>query len=128
MMHKLFLLVILFCFCIIAKANTNQTNLVVWAKDGERVAYTLREKPKITFTEADLVIKVKGVELYYSLENMDRFTYESNSDNTSTYWDEFSGTVDDIKNPHKIIGSRHEGCQNAVYNRKEYMGKLTMTR
>ncbi|MBQ4391703.1 MAG: T9SS type A sorting domain-containing protein [Prevotella sp.] len=56
--------------------------MVVWAKDGTKVAYALAEKPKVTFTETDLVIKTDGVEVNYSLENMARFTYEVNDETT----------------------------------------------
>lgn len=62
-------------------ADEPKTQLVVWAKDGTQVAYALAEKPKVTFTETDLVITANGVEVNYTLENMARFTYE---DNTST--------------------------------------------
>lgn len=64
-------------FCLTAMADEPKTQLVVWAKDGTKVAYALAEKPKVTFTETDLVITAKGVEVNYSLENMARFTYES---------------------------------------------------
>ena len=64
-----------------AMADNPRTQLVVWAKDGTKVAYALTEKPKITFTETDLVITSNGVEVNYALENMARFTYE---DNTAT--------------------------------------------
>lgn len=70
----------MFGFSIFAKAENNPTNLVVWAKDGTKVAYALAEKPKVTFTETDLVITAKGIEVNYSLENMARFTYESNDE------------------------------------------------
>lgn len=63
-------------------AEDIKTHLVVWAKDGTRVAYALAEQPKVTFTETDLVITANGVEVSYLLENMARFTYESN-DNTA---------------------------------------------
>ena len=56
-----------------------KTQLVIWAKDGTQVAYALAEKPKVTFTETDLVITANGVEVNYSLENMTRFTYEYNT-------------------------------------------------
>lgn len=75
---KKILLSLTFCLSIIAKAEDNPTNLVVWAKDGTKVAYALAEKPKVTFTETDLVITTKDVEVNYSLENMARFTYEVN--------------------------------------------------
>ena len=59
-----------------AIANEPMTNLIVWAKDGTKVAYALCEKPKVTFTETDLVVTTKGVEVNYALENIARFTYE----------------------------------------------------
>lgn len=74
---KKILLSLMFCLSIVAKAEDNPTNLVVWAKDGTKVAYALSEKPKVTFTETDLVITTKGIEVNYSLTNMARFTYEA---------------------------------------------------
>lgn len=63
-------------------AQEKETQLIVWAKDGTKVAYFLSEKPKITFTETDLVITANDIKVNYALENMVRFTYESN-DNTA---------------------------------------------
>lgn len=80
-MKSKLLLSLLLGFSIFAKAENNPTNLVVWAKDGTKVAYALAEKPKVTFTETDLVITSNDVEVNYNLENMARFTYE---DSTST--------------------------------------------
>lgn len=60
-------------------ADEPKTHLVVWAKDGAKVAYVLNENPKVTFTEEYLVITANGVEVNYRLENMARFTYESNN-------------------------------------------------
>ena len=68
--------------CLFAMADEPKTHLVVWAKDGTKVAYALDDKPKVTFSETDLIITAKGVEVNYTLENMARFTYES-SDNTA---------------------------------------------
>lgn len=73
------LLVLLSFFTLSAMADEPKTQLVVWAKDGTQVAYALAEKPKVTFTETDLVITANGVEVNYTLENMARFTYEDNS-------------------------------------------------
>lgn len=77
------LLSLLFCFCLMSMAEDIKTHLVVWAKNGTKVAYALTEEPKVTFTETDMVITAKGVEVNYSLENMARFTYESNDESTS---------------------------------------------
>lgn len=78
MMKKLPSILLLFCICASAIAEDTKTHLVVWAKDGTKVAYALDEKPKVTFTEANLIISAEGVEVNYALDNMDRFTYESN--------------------------------------------------
>ena len=75
-MKKIVYSFLLLLLSLSAIANEPVTNLIVWAKDGTKVAYALCEKPKVTFTETDLVITAKGVEVNYALENIARFTYE----------------------------------------------------
>lgn len=65
---------------IAAQANEPITQLVIWAKDGTKVAYALNDKPKVTFTETDLIITSNAIEVNYALESMARFTYEKSSD------------------------------------------------
>ena len=48
-------------------------------KTSQKVAYALDDEPKITFTETELVIESKTFKVSYPLEDMDRFTYESQS-------------------------------------------------
>lgn len=67
----------LFCFCLMAKAEDNSLSLVVWAKDGTRVAYLLLEEPKVTFTETELFVTTNSVEVNYPIDNMARLTYET---------------------------------------------------
>ena len=74
------LLPLLICFSLLAKAEDVKTHLIVWAKDGTKVAYALAEEPKMSFTETDLVITTKSVEVNYSLENMARFAYGNEKD------------------------------------------------
>lgn len=81
---KKLLSILLLCFCVTVMAEENKTHLVVWAKDGTKVAYALDEKPKVTFTETNLVISSKGVEVNYAIDNMDRFTYET-GENTAIH-------------------------------------------
>lgn len=76
-MKKKYILLLLSFLCLSALADEPKTQLVVWAKDGTKVAYALTEMPKITFTETDLIITTNGVEVEYKLENMARFTYEN---------------------------------------------------
>ena len=49
----------------------------VHSKDGSNVLYALEEKPKITFTDVDLIITTKGLEVSYPLKEMARLTYEN---------------------------------------------------
>ena len=50
--------------------------MVIWTKDGTPIAYALAENPKVIFTETNLIITSKGVEVIYALDKMARFTYE----------------------------------------------------
>lgn len=52
-------------------------NLAVCTKDGSKVLYALEEKPKITFTDTELVITTKGVEIVYALSDMNLLIYEN---------------------------------------------------
>ena len=78
-MKKLFLLMLLPLYGMVAVADETINSLVVWAKDGTKVAYALADKPKVTFTETEMVITSNGIEVNYALENMVRFTYENSS-------------------------------------------------
>lgn len=53
-----------------------KTTLVVCAKDGSKVAYALSEKPLVTFSETDLIVKTKSLEVNYPFDKMDRLIYE----------------------------------------------------
>lgn len=78
-MKKLLLLLLLLPICLSTMAEEYKTHLVVWAKDQSKVAYALDDEPKITFTETELVIESQTFKVSYPLEDMDRFTYESQS-------------------------------------------------
>lgn len=59
---------------VVAKSTMH---LAVCTKDGSKVLYALEEKPKITFTDTELVITTKGVEIVYALSDMNLLTYEN---------------------------------------------------
>lgn len=80
MRRDLLILALLF-FTLPALASEPLYNLIVWSKDGTKIAYALGEQPKLTFTETNLIIKTSKVEVNFALANMNRFTYEE--DNTS---------------------------------------------
>lgn len=77
-MKKNFIFIFFVFVCCWAMAQSEQTQLIVWAKNGTKVAYALNEKPQITFTQEDLVITVGDVEVNYDMENLARFTYVTN--------------------------------------------------
>ena len=56
--------------------GNSEISLVVWAKDGSKVAFALSKRPKVTFTETDLLITGKDIDANYPLDKMARFTYE----------------------------------------------------
>ena len=72
-MKKLILFLSLLCFGLSLQA---ETNLVVWKKDGSKVAFALTEKPIVTFSETSLMINSSSVSVSYDLEDMAKFTYE----------------------------------------------------
>ena len=65
------------CFGLSLQA---ETNLVVWKKDGNKVAFALTEKPKVTFNENSLMINTTTVSVSYDLEDMAKFTYEDSGE------------------------------------------------
>lgn len=76
-MKRNIFIIFTFFFCLSAIADKAKTQVVIWAKDGTKVAYALEDNPKITFTISELVIKANNVEVNYDLDKMLRFTYEN---------------------------------------------------
>lgn len=71
-------LLIIIAICCVIRTNADSiTNLVVWTTDGDKVAYALSEKPKVTFSDEYLVISADDMEVKYEIEKMSRITYES---------------------------------------------------
>lgn len=76
-MKKKYLLPLLALLFAEARADEPKNNLVVWAKDGTKVAYVLGERPKITFTPDMLVVESNKTEITYELQKTERITYEN---------------------------------------------------
>lgn len=77
-MKRILFLFMLHVFIGSIYAADGFSTLVVWAKDGSKVAYQLNDKPVLTFEEGDLVIKTKDITVNYALKQMQRFTFENN--------------------------------------------------
>lgn len=67
--------IFLLSFLGLSAIAQTKTNLVVWTKDGTQVAYALKDKPKVQFTETSMVISSNNLEVDYPLKDMKCFTY-----------------------------------------------------
>ena len=63
----------LFFFKAVAE---EKTILAIYAKDGSKVAYALSEKPLVTFSETDLILKTQDLEVNYPFDKVARLIYE----------------------------------------------------
>lgn len=62
-------------------ANAKQVNhLVIVSKDGAKMEYSLSQKPKITFTQTDIVLCVNNSYVSYALDQLLRFEYEKHEE------------------------------------------------
>ena len=76
-MKKILCLLLLAFVSFTAVVAKSTMHLAVCTKDGSKVLYALEEKPKITFTDTELVITTKSVEIAYALSDMNLLTYEN---------------------------------------------------
>ncbi|MCQ2069422.1 MAG: hypothetical protein MJY68_10110 [Bacteroidaceae bacterium] len=53
-----------------------QNTLTVHQKDGQQFSFGFEEKPLVTFTETELVVKTSKVELRYELSKFSKFTFD----------------------------------------------------
>ena len=69
-----------------------QNFLTIQQKDGQEFSFGFEDKPIITYTDNDLVLKTSKTELQYPLASLAKFTFTD----TAT---EVDAVQDDIKNP-----------------------------
>jgi hypothetical protein len=51
--------------------------LVIFTKDGTSAGYALEKQPVLTFSEYEMIITGKGIEVTYSLSDLARYSYSS---------------------------------------------------
>lgn len=59
--------------------------LVIWSKDGSKVAYALEDKPILTFADGYLHIKTQKAKVSYAIDKLLRFTHEKTSVRSLTH-------------------------------------------
>lgn len=55
--------------------------VVIWTKTGEKCVYLLKEEPKISFTQEELLIETATLSATYPLSEFRRITYKEDDDN-----------------------------------------------
>ena len=96
-LQNVFLLLLIIPLVVIeAKAKDVRNCLVIWTKNGNQVAYALKEKPTITFNEKEMRIIGNTINVTYSLDQFARYTYENKETDgiKSIYTDKIMGKYD----------------------------------
>ena len=58
----------------------SQNTLTIHQKDGKQFCYGFDDKPVITYTESDLILKTANTEVRYPLAQLDKFTFDDIDD------------------------------------------------
>lgn len=72
-MRKLF---VLLCAILFVAPLFSQNTLTVHQKDGQQFSFGFESKPVVTFTDTELIVKSKGIELRYELARFSKFTFD----------------------------------------------------
>ena len=69
-------------FANIEEEPQSNYNLVLWGKDGEKIAtYALTNKPKIVFAQSEMIITSDNIDItHHNLSEFSKFTYENNTE------------------------------------------------
>lgn len=73
--------ILLFLLCLpfaTSKANDNM-KIVLLHKNGNRISYLLNKKPKLSFTNADIVVSIDNTSIDYPLCDILQLSYEDES-------------------------------------------------
>lgn len=84
-----------------------QNTLTIHQKDGQQFSYGFGEKPVVSFTDNNLIIKSSNVEVNYELANLSKFTFDEKdtgvdeikykTDNASIKLDEYTVKISHSK-------------------------------
>ena len=74
---RLFLSILVFCLTLPIMAEESGTRMVLWSKDGTKVAFDFKENPIITINQEELILTTDSTQINYSIVNLDKITYEN---------------------------------------------------
>ena len=75
-MKKQLLTLLLTVCCLSAAADEPLKYLLIWANNGAKTTYALKDNPQVTFTDDALVVTKDGQETSFPMGSVQRFTYE----------------------------------------------------
>ena len=73
-------LLICFLVALLVCPVFSQNTLTIHQKDGKQFCYGFADKPVITYTESDLILKTANTEVRYPLAQLDKFTFDDIDD------------------------------------------------
>lgn len=106
-------------------ASEGFTTLIVWAKDGSKVAYQLKDKPILTFQGSDLVIKTNDLTVNYALKQMLRFTFENTQNVANTILSKNNDIPFSMNTEYLLFPSLKKGSSVFIYS---VDGKIVLKR
>lgn len=75
-MKKLIVAIVALFFAGVSMVSA-QTTLTIHQKDGEKFSFGFSEKPVVSFTDNDLIVKTANNEVSCSLANVAKFTFDA---------------------------------------------------
>ena len=72
-------LIALFCVVLLAAPAFCQNILTVHQKDGNLFRYSFEEKPVVSFTDKDIVLKSTKIEVRFDMTKVSKFTFNENA-------------------------------------------------
>lgn len=91
-MHFMKRTLLLLCVAFLIFPAMAQNTLTIYQKDGQQFSFGFAEKPVITYTDNDLVLKTSKTEVSYPLSTISKFTFSDSETHVSD-------VVTDIKTP-----------------------------
>ena len=66
---------VLLCTVLLSVPLFSQNTLTIHQKDGQQFSFGFEDKPVITYTDTDLVLKTTKTEVQYPLASVAKFTF-----------------------------------------------------
>lgn len=85
-------LIALFCVVLLAAPAFCQNILTVHQKDGNLFRYSFEEKPVVSFTDKDIVLKSTKIEVRFDMTKVSKFTFNENATSADAVKADDAGT------------------------------------